>query len=66
MTNNIVSRSVSAQQLYYSLDEVARILGCSRATVDSLRYGGTLPIVKIGHVIRVPASALDELVEATA
>lgn len=53
------------KQHYYSLDEVAQILGCSRATVDSLRYGGTLPIVKIGHVIRVPASALDEVIKAS-
>ncbi len=39
------------------------MLGCSRATVESMRYDGTLPIVRIGNLIRVPASALDSLTE---
>ena len=49
---------------YYSLDEVAELLGCSRMTVDNMRYAGTLPVVRIGHLLRVPASALAELEEA--
>jgi excisionase family DNA binding protein len=51
------------KRLYYSLDELAEVLGCSRASIDQLRYSGKLPIVKIGHLIRVPASALDDLIE---
>lgn len=51
------------KRLYYSLDELAEVLGCSRVTVDSLRYQGKLPLVRIGHLLRVPASALDDLVE---
>lgn len=50
-----------AKQMYYSLQQVAEVLGCSRATVDSMRYDGTLPIVRIGNLIRVPVSALEEL-----
>lgn len=54
----------TTKRLYYSLDEVAEALGCSRMTVDNMRYEGTLPVVRIGHLLRVPASALAELEEA--
>jgi excisionase family DNA binding protein len=55
-----------AKRLYYSLDELAEVLGCSRLSVDRMRYEGKLPIVKIGHLLRVPASALDDLAEEVA
>jgi excisionase family DNA binding protein len=49
------------KQQFYSLQQVAELLGCSSATVDSMRYSGALPTVKIGPLIRVPASALEEM-----
>lgn len=50
-----------AKQQFYSLQQVAEVLDCSAATVDSMRYSGELPTVKIGPLIRVPVSALKDL-----
>jgi len=49
------------EQEFYSLQQIAELLGCSSATVDSMRYSGALPTVKIGPLIRVPVSALKDL-----
>ncbi len=54
------------KRLYYSLDELAEVLGCGRIAVDRMRYEGKLPLIRIGHLLRVPASALDDLIEEVA
>ncbi len=51
------------KRLYYSLDELAEVLGCGRKAIDRMRYEGKLPLVRIGHLLRVPAAALDDLIE---
>lgn len=45
-----------------TMDEVAELLGLSRASVYNLIGKGDLPRVKIGRSARVPASAIPEFV----
>ena len=58
-----IKKRTTVERKFYSLAEVADMLGCSSATVESMRYDGSLPTVKIGHLIRVPASALDGMID---
>lgn len=58
-----MTRRKTVERKFYSLAEVADMLGCSSTTVESMRYDGSLTTVKIGHLIRVPASALDSLLD---
>lgn len=51
---------------FYTPYEVAAILSCSPEHVFEWLRVGKLRKVYIGHLLRIPASALDELVEASA
>lgn len=46
---------------YLTLDDVAARLGVSVKTARRRVADGTLPAVRIGRLIRVPASALDSV-----
>lgn len=46
---------------YLSLDDVAARLGVSVKTARRRVADGTLPAVRIGRLIRVPASALESV-----
>ena len=45
-------------QLLYRADEVAKVLGLGRSKTYELMADGTLPVVRIGKSVRVPADAL--------
>lgn len=49
----------------YNPDEVAEILGCGRANVYRLIKSRELRSVKIGGLRRIPAEALEDLIEAS-
>lgn len=53
-----------SQRLLLRIPEAAALLGVGRSTVYQLVQQGTIPIVRIGRSVRVPAAALDEWVEA--
>lgn len=43
--------------------EVAKALGLSERTIQRLARTGQLPAVRIGRSLRIPAAALERLVE---
>jgi excisionase family DNA binding protein len=42
----------------YNADELAEILGISRSSAYALIKGGTIPSVRLGRLVRVPADSL--------
>ncbi len=48
----------------YRVDEVAKILNCSRSMVYKLLYMGELEWVQIGKVYRVPGWSIIDYLEA--
>ena len=50
-------------QLLLRADEVARILGVGRSKAYELMADGTLPVVRIGKSVRVPAGPLRTWIE---
>jgi excisionase family DNA binding protein len=50
-TNNFPER-------LYTTEEVARILWVTNPTVTQLRRRGQLPFVRVGRLVRIPASGL--------
>ncbi|WP_100480097.1 helix-turn-helix domain-containing protein [Mycobacteroides abscessus] len=56
--------AVTRAERLYTVDQAARILGCSRGKVYNMLRADELRSVKIGKLRRIPASALKELVEA--
>lgn len=51
------------ERLFYRVSEVAELLGMSRAQAYVLVAKGELPSIRIRSMIRVPADALDAMVE---
>jgi excisionase family DNA binding protein len=47
----------------YTLKEVKAMLKVSQATVYRMIYDGRLPHIKVGRLVRVPASAVRNLLE---
>lgn len=56
----------SEPRLAYSVEEVAALLGAGHRTVYRWVGDGTIRSVKIGGLIRIPVSALDELLGESA
>lgn len=52
---------MTPNKLFYSVSEVAQELGCARSQVIRLLKDGVLRCVYVGHLLRIPASALHEL-----
>lgn len=52
-------------RVFLRMEEVAEMLGLSRASVYSLIYRGELLRVKIGRAARIPASSVQEFVSRT-
>lgn len=46
--------------------EAAQALGLSERKVDKLRADGTLPEVRIGAAVRIPASAVAAIIDSAA
>lgn len=55
--------AVTQAERLYTVDQAARILGCSRGKVYNMLRADELRSVKIGKLRRIPASALRELAE---
>jgi excisionase family DNA binding protein len=49
-------------RLAYSAAEVAELLGVSDDTIRALVRGGSLPAVRVGRLLRIPAAAVERLV----
>ncbi|WP_237768778.1 helix-turn-helix domain-containing protein [Actinopolymorpha cephalotaxi] len=67
MRSVLRSRSVAAAaepRRFYSVAEVARILGTSEMTLYRAIHAGEFPAVRIRGRLIVPAKALDDMVEA--
>jgi excisionase family DNA binding protein len=69
MSGSRDGRSMATQEVHpdlprltYSADEVAALLGISRAKVYDAIHGGQIPCVRFGRRIVVPARALRALV----
>lgn len=45
---------------YLSVKETARALSCSVQTIRGMIHAGRLPAVRVGRVLRVPASAVSD------
>lgn len=50
-------------ELLLTAEEVARRLSLDRATLCRMRSATTLPTMRLGQIVRVPARALDRWVE---
>lgn len=48
------------ERLAYRIPEAAETLGISRSKVYQLIDSGDLPVIHVGHCMRVPAEALRE------
>jgi excisionase family DNA binding protein len=55
-----VRRPEEPERLLYRVEEAAAMLGVSRSKLYELAAAGTIPSVKIGAAIRIPADALRE------
>ena len=52
----------SPPRLLVDIREAARILGCGRSLVYEFIGSGQLPVVKLGHLTRIPLTVLEEFV----
>jgi excisionase family DNA binding protein len=48
-------------QLFYTRNQVAKIIGITPRTVDRWIGKGTLKRVKVGGIVRIPHSSLDKV-----
>jgi excisionase family DNA binding protein len=55
---------VPQERRLYSAEEVADQLGCSKRTVWNLMLRGELESVRLGHLRKVPAEAVDEYIDS--
>ncbi len=55
---------VPMEILLLRADEVAKLLGLGRSKTYELMANGTLPVVRFGKSVRVPARALEEVIAA--
>ena len=53
----------SPKRLFLSPDEAREVLGIGRATMYRRISDGSVPSIKIGKLIRVPAAALAQLAD---
>lgn len=58
------SEAAPEPRRFYSVPEIARMLGMSKMTVYRAIAAGEFPAVKIRGRLIVPARALDEMIEA--
>ena len=61
--NKMSKETTNVVRLTYSVQEVAAAIGVSSRTVHSLIKGGSLPHVRIGARVLVPAEALKTFIE---
>lgn len=54
---------MNTEPMVYRVSEAAELLRTSRAQAYVLVANGTLPSIRIGNMIRIPADALRELIE---
>jgi excisionase family DNA binding protein len=50
-------------RLVFSVQEISRLLGLSRASTYEAVRVGSIPSIKVGHRILIPKSALQELLD---
>jgi excisionase family DNA binding protein len=53
-----------SEKLFLRPAEVGELIGCSRTKVYELINAGTIPSVRIGGLLRVPAEALRRLAQS--
>lgn len=56
------ANSEKPSPLLYRPREVADLIGVSRTTAYELIAAGTIPSVRLGNLLRVPAAALEKLI----
>lgn len=56
--------AITQAERLYTVEQAGRILGCSRGKVYNMLRGGEIRSVKIGKLRRIPASAINEVIEA--
>lgn len=52
------------QRLLLRAEEVAEVLGVSRSKVWELIWAGDLPVIRMGRLVRVPRSRLEDWIES--
>ena len=52
------------ESVVLSVPEVARLLGCARATIYQAIREGQVPSIRVGRRILVPRAALQRMLEA--
>jgi excisionase family DNA binding protein len=57
--------SMNNHRLFYRVSELADVIGCSKSKAYELVASGAIPSVRIGTLLRVPSSALEELARPT-
>lgn len=55
--------SVKQVERLYTVDQAARIMGCGRGKVYAMIRDDELRSVKIGKLRRIPASAIQDLID---
>ena len=50
-------------RLVFSVQEISRLLGLSRASTYEAVRAGSIPSIKVGRRILIPKSALQELID---
>lgn len=58
--------AVTQSERLYTVDQAARLIGCGRGKIYAMIRDSEIRSVKIGKLRRIPASAINELVEAGA
>jgi len=56
---------MNSERLFYRVSELAEVIGCSKSKAYELVASGAIPAVRIGSLLRVPASALKDLARTT-
>jgi excisionase family DNA binding protein len=62
VSDEILSSPKWADQMMFSVDQVAEILGMGRGPVDLAIKRGEIPIVRIGKLIRIKRKTVRELI----
>jgi excisionase family DNA binding protein len=50
-----------SERIFYRVSEIGDLLGCSKTKAYELVASGAIPSLRIGGLLRVPASALERL-----